>query len=305
MPQGSVLGPLLFIIYINDLPNCLSRSRAILFADDTTIYLSSKHIETLYNHINYDLNKLSDWFRANKLSLNVGKTNCTLFKLNNNPINEKFKIKLGQDTIEHKNVVKFLGMNIDSKLKWHEHINSVRNKLNSSMYALNKVKHILNPKHLMTLYYSLIYPYIDYGISLWGSSHSSYINKLVTIQKRAVRIIKRVKYNEHTSPIFKDLNILKIKDIYHMQVAKYMYNMTRGTLPTPLTNQIKLNSNLHTHNTRNINNPHITQRRTNLASRAIRHKGPYIWYSIQENTRTKRTIKSFQSNLKKNIFASY
>ncbi len=144
------------------------------------------------------------------------------------------------------------------------------------MYALNKVKNILNEKHLLTLYYSLIYPYLDYGISLWGSSHTSYLNKLLVIQKKAVRVIKKVNYNDHTSPLFKELNILKINDIHMLQVAKYMYNMKRGTLPTPLSKQIKLNANMHTHNTRNRNNPHVTERRTKLASRCLRHKGPYI-----------------------------
>ena len=294
VPQGSVLGPLLFIIYTNDLPNCLTHSKAILFADDTTVYSTSEDIPTLINNVNHDLDSL-EWFRSNKLSLNVGKTNYVVFKNNPRPIESNLNIKVGNISIEHKNVVKFIGVYIDAKLEWHDHIKYIKNKLNSSIYAMRKVKNILNTNHLITLYYSLVYPYIDYGISLWGSTHSTYVNKLVTKQKNVIRIVGRAQYNAHTSPLFKQMHVVKLHDLYQLQIAKYMYNCSKQNLPFPLTHIITFNETIHTYGTRNRNNPHITQRRISIVSKCLRHKGPEIWYLIPKNIQSTKTIKSFNN----------
>jgi hypothetical protein len=169
VPQGSVLGPLLFIIYTNDLPNCLSITKAILFADDTTVYLASNDDKYLYSTMNRELDKLTDWFRANKLSLNISKTNYMLFSHSTQEITNT-EIKLANTIITRSKCVKFLGMHIDEKLKWDEHIKTMKKKISSAFYAINKVKYVLPRKHLNTLYYSLVYPYLTYGIILWGAT---------------------------------------------------------------------------------------------------------------------------------------
>ena len=125
-------------------------SKAILFADDTTIYSTSEDIPTLFNNVNLDLDSLTEWFRSNKLSLNVGKTNYVVFKNDPRPIDSNLNIKVGNIPIEHKNVVKFLGVCIDAKLEWHDHIKYIKNQQNSSIYAMRKVKNILNTNHLIT-----------------------------------------------------------------------------------------------------------------------------------------------------------
>ena len=166
------------------MPNCLSLCKAVLFADDTQVYLSSSDTNYLYRSVNNDLESLKDWFRANKLSLNVGKTNYVLFRHNETYTPSDLTIKIGNEQIESKSVVKFLGMYIDSKLEWHEHIKCIKNKMSSGSYAINKVKHLLSCNHLTTLYYSLIYPHLDYGITLWGSTHTTNIKQLTIMQKK-------------------------------------------------------------------------------------------------------------------------
>ena len=305
VPQGSVLGPLLFIIYTNDLPNCLNVCKAILFADDTTIYCSSNNIQDLYIKANYELESLSEWFRSNKLSLNVSKTNFVIFNHNKIDIPENLTMKIGNENIERKNSVKFLGMIIDSKLEWKEHISCVKNKISSGIYAINKVKHILNHRHLTTLYFSLIHPYLDYGISLWGSTHNTYLKRLVTVQKKAIRIITNANYNSHSDPLFKKTNILKLDNLYELSVSKYMYALNNGTLPINLANAFSQNRDIHRYNTRNQLNPHIQSRRTNIASRNIKHRGPDIWCNIPNEIKTSKTIKSFTNRIKKLYICKY
>lgn len=305
VPQGSVLGPLLFIIYTNDLPNSLTNCKAILFADDTTLYISATDIKYLYRVANQDLEALTEWFRSNKLSLNVGKTHYVLFTHNYIQIPENQNITIGNEIIERKETVKFLGMYIDSKLEWHDHIKYVKNKISSSLYAMRKVRHVLRTNHLLILYYSLIYPYIDYGITLWGTAHKTHVHKLFIMQKKAVRIIAGAKYNEHTDPLFKRLEILKLNDIHEVKISKYMFALDKGTLPIPLMNTITPNNIVHNHNTRNLNNPHIQPRRTNIAGRCIRHNGPVVWYKIPIDIKEARTIKSFTYKLKKRYIHCY
>jgi len=305
VPQGSVLGPLLFIIYTNDLPNCLNDAKVILFADDTTLYMSSNHIQQLYHTVNTELELLNDWFRSNKLSLNVGKTHYVIFKHKLAPIPVNVDIRIGDEVLTEQVVAKFLGIYIDNKLNWQAHLGHLKNKLNSSIYAMNKVKHQLNSSHLTTLYYSLVYPHIDYGITLWGSSNKSHLNKIIIMQKKSVRIIDKAKYNEHTEPIFKEYNILKLQDLYKLNMSKYMFAMKNETLPQPLNQIIIPNRHIHNHHTRNIDNIHVEQRSTKLSSTSLRHLGPLFWYQIPTIIRESYTIKSFTHRFIEHIIREY
>jgi hypothetical protein len=122
VPQGSVLGPLLFIIYSNDLPGSLRCTTCILFADDTTIYVSGKNITELYKLVNQDIALLAEWFKVNKLSLNISKTHHVLFSKTKNVKSDTYVLKLDNTIINRVKCVKFLGLLIDENLNWHEHI---------------------------------------------------------------------------------------------------------------------------------------------------------------------------------------
>ena len=148
------------------------------------------------------------------------------------------------------------------------------------MYALIYVLNILNT-YLLILYYS----YLVYGIALWRSTYSTIVNCVFINLKNAIRIVRRANYNEHSSPLFKQRNILKLYYVYQMQFAKYMFNMSKGTLPFALVNHITFNTGIHIHDTINNNNPHMTQRRTSIASKRLRHKGPGILYLLLNSSR--------------------
>ena len=225
VPQGSVLGPLLFIIYTNDLPINIKHAKSILFADDTTLYYSSKCIQDLYHTMNSELDILSDWFKANKLSLNAKKTNYMIFKKQRNlQINTNIDILIDSTILEKSNTVKFLGIYIDDKLTWQDHIEHCRKKMSSGVYALNATKHLLSQSNLKIIYYSLIHPYLTYGILLWGNAYKKHIQKVLILQKKAIRSITNSTYNEHTAPLYKQLMIPILNDIYKIQLGKLIYN---------------------------------------------------------------------------------
>ena len=283
VPQGSVLGPLLFLIYINDIPNCLKHSKSIVFADDTTIFTSCNNMNTLYNNMNGDLANLINWFKANKLSLNIAKTNYILFRSSKFVnLGDNLKLYAGANEIIRNVRCKFLGIVIDDKLCWLDHINSINIKLSRSLYILNSVKNMLPNFILRQIYYTMVQPYLTYGIILWGSTYQSYLKRTVILQKKAIRYMHKAHYNAHTKPLFYASNVLNINNTYRLEVAKFMYDFTRRKLPTPILDFFARNLAVHQHNTRHVLDPHFTIIHNSTADKSILHRGPRIWSDIPQ-----------------------
>jgi len=299
VPQGSVLGPLLFIIYINDLPLCLDKSKCVLFADDTTIYTSSSDVSTLYDNLNANLYIVSDWLRANKLSLNVNKTTYMLFKPNQYVNIDNFVLQIGNNVVEKVQCTKFLGLHIDDKLQWTSHIKHCKAKISSSLYAIRSVKHVLSTEHLRTLYFSLIHPYLDYGIMLWGSATKALTHPLEVLQKKAIRSITNSGYNDHTTPLFKKLNILTFKDMFNIQIENFMYQYFHNNLPINLNDIFRRNCDVHEHNTRHRRDPCTSNRHTALASKSFIHLGAKFWHTIPTEIKDSNNLKCFNRKIKR------
>ena len=248
VPQGSVLGPLLFIVYTNDLPNALNDSHSILCADDTTIYHSSNDPKLSANILAADLKLLTDWFRANKLSLNISKTNYMIFSHTQQELPD-IELKIGAETINRVNEIKFLGVYIDSKLNWNKQLIHCKNKLSSGLYALKTVKHLLPTKQLKSLYYTLIHPYLNYGTILWGSASKNNLKKVQILQNKAIRSLTNSKYNHPTTPLYKATKITPLNELYKIHLAKIMYQHKNKLLPKPLQALYTPNTDTHQHNT--------------------------------------------------------
>ena len=238
------------------LPKSLSHSKYILFADDTTIYSASQNPIAAQQHIENDMNTLSDWFCANKLSLNAPKTNFIICSPKNTHTNIS-SLNLANHTIQKVSCTKFLGIYIDDELQWGEHINHVLKRVSSGSYTLHAVKRFLSTDNMKTLYYSLIHSHLSYGTMLWGSAFQYRLRQLEVIQKKAVRNICNVGYNAHTSPLFKQLSIPKLNDIYNTQLCKLMFLFTNGTLPCPLQMVFTRNSNVHLYQTRSLSRNYL------------------------------------------------
>ena len=188
-PTRFHLGAILFLLYINDLSDISPLFTSILFADDTNIFLSGSSLTDMINIMNTELTKVVDWLRANKLSLNIGKTHYMIFCSRRRNTNINSKLSINNIELECVEQTKFLGVIIDSTLKWDKHISTVKSKVSRGLGIIRKAKKTLNKTCLITLYYSMIYSYLTYCIEVWGNASNVYMDPLFKIQKKAVRII--------------------------------------------------------------------------------------------------------------------
>ena len=262
-PQGSCLGPQLFIIFCNNLNIHLTYLSCIQFADDTTLYGLNKSIRLLQCEIEHDLAVITDWFRANKLTLNSDKTIGVIFNPKNNS-NIEIRLKLGDFTIPCQTETKFLGVWIDKNLDWNKHVDVLLVKLRQNLGLLKKSKNILDRLALGTLYYA----HLTYAISIWGSMLSTkQIQKLPKVQNICLKIIEP---SINISESFQKLRILRISQLVRLELNKLAYKRTHNLLPLKLAQCMNCDANgkslekPHRYLTRNkhlLNLPQITTKK--------------------------------------------
>ena len=219
--QGSILGHLLFLIYINDLPHATTLF-FVLFADDTNMFDSSKDINGLIANINTELGNVCDWLYANKLSINVSKTHFMVWSPRKAKLEDLGPITLNGQEIDRVTETKFLGIILDESLSWKPHIHYVRNKISKAAGILKKLRAYVNINTMVNLYYSFVYPYFMYCVHVWGKTYVTNLECLNIMQKSIVRIIAGVSPKEHTGPLFFKFKILRLHLLVDYDIGVFM-----------------------------------------------------------------------------------
>ena len=223
VPQGSVLGPLLFLIYINDLQKSIKNSKVYHFADDTNLLNTSNSYKKLIKDVNADLKSLYLWLLANKISLNRDKTELLFFKKSGNKFSySDSEIKLNGTRLYPTDHIKYLGIYLEESLSGVYHCNELIKKLRRANGMLAKIRHYVPENELKSIYYAIFNSLMIYGCQVWGQNKNTAVKKIFQQQKYAVRIITFSDFRACTDPLFKKLGILKISDYITLHNCIYL-----------------------------------------------------------------------------------
>jgi hypothetical protein len=303
VPQGSVLGPLLFILYINDLSES-SNFDPVLYADDAALVISANNLKKLRQKINREANSFYSWLVDNKLTLNYKKTKFMIItnKKYDKVLFKKFRLNINKNNIKLVTKFKYLGVILDCKLTWRNHIDFLQTKVSHASGILFKTRHYM-PMHVSKLIYNtLIESYLRYGVTTWGTAAPYLTDRLRSTQNRSMRSLLFPQYI--TSPIsdhYRYLKVLCLNDLYILELSKFMHSIYFGYNPRSFDGHIEISN--HRYATRLRQNAHfaLSKPRTESGKKSVRYAGVKCWTNLPCDLKEIANKKVFSSKLKQRL----
>ena len=302
MPQGSCLGPLLFLVYINDLPRAVNNSTTSMYADNTSLCLQSKDLSRLNEALNEDLEHLDTWLTSNKLSLNVAKTQSMLVstKAERNVLNmsnQNLQIKIHGTELEVVNKIKYLGVQVDNSLDWKSQVQAVSLKVSRGLGLLKHAKKFLPFSALTNLYTSIIEPHFRYCCSVWGCAGKTQINRLQKLQNRAARIVTNSSFDTPSNLLIKTLGWKTINELIDTETKTMVFKSLNELAPPYLRSLFLKNSQITSYRLRNTSTDlRLPKKSTENGKKSCSFRGAKLWNSLSANCKQATSLRAFKHN---------
>ena len=267
--------------------------------------MSGNNLQNLSSLLNQEIPILVEWLRANRLSLNIGKTHAMIFGKTKNLANTNPDIYIDGTRLDIVTSTKFLGVILDSELTWKSHINHLSKKIAKSVGIISLARKNLHRKTLIQLYHAFIYPYLSYCVLIWGNSPASTLWPVYKLQKLALRIIMSVGPRVSSLPFCKEHGILRLPEIYTLNAGIFMFKFNNSLLPGIYDKLFIRNDSVHRYPTRQASQLRAPRTKFRLAESFITNTGVHIWNTISKTINTQTKLGTFKRALKKSLAQKY
>ena len=293
VPQGSNLGPLLFILFINDISQAVKHSTVSLYADDTCLYYAADNSTDLSTCMNEDLNRISKWLSCNELLLNTDKCEFMVFGSRHKLLSfVNVQVNINGVQVKRVEECKYLGVTLTPSLNWNPHIMSVKRKATSSLYCLKRIRPFISQETALLLFKTLFQPHFEYCSLIWFNAGISLVKQLNVLQNRALRVVLHVdsRFSSHLLYSFLDIDRIDIR--WRKQALCYIFKLIHGLQPLSLCSFISVKrSNYHF---RNFENKLVLPKpKTNFMRNGTLYNSIKLFNDLPSNIRSKADIEAF------------